>query len=220
MFLIRFFSLFVIIALTSDLAIANEEKSDNVPTPSKAEILTVRSDDIVIGSEDAPVTIFEYASLTCSHCAAFYNDTYQVLKKNYIDNGKVRLVYRDFPLDGAALRGAQLARCDKDKDPHKFLKVMYSTQSNWATKKNFLEILSNIGKLGGIKGEEFDACIADENLERSIMESKYHAISVLEVRSTPTFFINGQKHDGSRNFEYFKGVIDEILNSDNKAEKK
>lgn len=185
--------------------------------PSKEEILTVKDDDIVIGEASAPVTIFEYASMSCSHCAAFHNNVFPELKEKYIDTGKVKLVFRGFPLDESALRGSLLLRCGKEPQPEKFLKVLFRTLNNWAGKKNYLEIHSNIAKLGGITGAEFDACMADKVMEEKILTHRLHAGKVLDVRSTPTFFVNGEKHAGARNVEYFSKLIDGLLGEANKV---
>lgn len=178
---------------------------------TRADLLGVLPTDIVAGSKDAPVTIVEYASMSCSHCAAFHNNAYGPLKEKYIDTGKVKFILRDFPLNEQALRGSMLARCAGEEKFEKFVDVMFSTQSNWITKKNFLEILSNIGKLGGMSGETFDACMADKSLEESVMRSKYNGVTKLEVRSTPTFFVNGEEYKGVKKFEYFAEVIDNLL---------
>jgi protein-disulfide isomerase len=187
--------------------------------PTADQLLEILPNDIVIGDIKAPVTIVEYASMSCTHCAAFHNSTFSDLKEKYIDTGKVRFVFRDFPLDEPALRGAMMARCAGKGDPEKFLKftkVMFSTQSNWAPKKNYLEVLANIGKLGGMKGEEFDACMADKSVEDAVMLSKFNAAKQLEVRSTPTFFINKEEHKGGRDLKYFSEVIDGILSGNPK----
>jgi protein-disulfide isomerase len=186
------------------------------------QLLEILPSDIVIGDMKAPVTIIEYASLSCTHCAAFHNSTFSDLKEKYVDTGKVRFVFRDFPLDEPALRGAMMARCAGKDDTEKFLKfikVMFSTQSNWAPKKNYLEVLSNIGKLGGMKGEEFEACMANKAVEDAVMLSKFNAAKILEVRSTPTFFINKEEHKGGRDLKYFSEVIDGILSGVSKDNK-
>lgn len=182
--------------------------------PSKDELLAINEKDVAFGSKDAPVTIVEYASMSCSHCAAFHNETFSELKTKYIDTGKVRFAFRDFPLDETALRAAMVDRCAAAKGPENFLKfqkAFFTTQENWAPKKNFLEVQANIAKLGGMTSQEFEACIADKDLEKQIMETKLQAVSTLEVRSTPTFFVNGVMHKGARNLEYFSSVIDGIL---------
>lgn len=187
--------------------------------PTADQLLEISPDDIVLGDKNAPVTIIEYASMSCSHCAAFHNSTFSDLKEKYIDTGKVKFVFRDFPLDEPGLRGAMMARCAgrEGADKYvKFTKVIFNTQSNWVSKKNYLEVLANLGKLGGMKGEDFDACMADKKLEDSVVKSKYLGSKQLEIRSTPTFFINKEMHKGAKDLAYFSGVIDGLLAKDTK----
>ena len=186
--------------------------TEQMVLPEKSEILTVQEDDFVVGDENAPVTIIEYASFSCSHCADFHNHTYQDLKTKYIDTGKVQFVFRSFPLNEPAARASMLVACAPDESKAKFIKVLFSTQNNWAFKKNFLEVLSNIAKLGGISQERFEQCIADSDLEHKITETRFYAAKVLEVRATPTFYINGTELSGAKNLEAFSKAIDEALN--------
>ena len=178
------------------------------------QVLEVTENGIFLGDENAPVTIVEYASMSCPHCAQFHNDTFDDLKTKYIDTGKVKFVFRDFPLDEPALRGAMLSRCagkEGSESYLKYLKVLFSTQQNWAPKKNYIEVLSNIAKLGGMKGEEFEACMADKEVETRIMTGKYYAAKFLEIRSTPSFYINGVLHRGAQNMKYLSEAIDGVL---------
>jgi hypothetical protein len=219
----RFLPIIILLALSfthSPFARASETAHKNdqsvvQSTPvsgAKAEDLyKISNDDIVLGEEKAKVTVIEYASMTCSHCADFHKNAYQDIKKRYIDTGKIKFVFRAFPLDEPALRGSMLARCAGPQRFYKFTDVMFSTQPNWAYAKNYLEILSNIGKLGGLSGEEFEKCMANTDLEKKIMQAKFDATSVLSVRSTPSFFINGNIYKGAHNFEYFSKVLDEAL---------
>jgi protein-disulfide isomerase len=198
---------------------ASEELlNDEALQMTEAEVLAINEQDIVLGDDNAPVTIVEYASMSCSHCAHFHNTTFDDLKTKYIDTGKVKFVFRDFPLDEPALRGAMLAKCagDKGKDQFlKFIKTMFSTQQNWAPKSNYLEVLSNIAKLGGMKSEEFEACMQDKELERQVMEGKFKAAKFLEIRSTPSFYINGELHRGAKEIEYLSEAIDAITQGAN-----
>jgi protein-disulfide isomerase len=199
-----------------------DKKSPAAPEPkllTVEQLMTVLPDDVVLGDDKAPVTIIEYSSMTCSHCAAFHNTTFPEIKEKYIDTGKVKFIMRGFPLDEPALRGFMMAKCAAKDSKEKYLKfitVMFSTQSNWAPKKNYLEVLSNIGKLGGMKGEEFDACMADKKLETSILEGKFNASKQLDIKATPTFYVNKEVHRGAQDFKYFSAVIDGILAGGNK----
>lgn len=212
----RILAFIAAMAITSSIAFAQENtaQEEQKPTATKEQLLAPMEGDVIIGDKNAKVTVIEYASMSCPHCAMFHNNTYENLKEKYIDSGKVRFIFRPFPLDEPALRGSMMASCAGDDKFEKFTKVLFSTQSNWAPKKNYLEVLSNIGKLGGMKGEDFDKCIADKELENKIMMAKFNAIKQLDVRSTPTFFINGEIHKGAKDFEYFTRVFDAALGAD------
>ncbi len=175
------------------------------------ELYKISPDDMVIGDSKAKVTVIEYASMTCQHCADFHKNTYHELKEKYIDTGKIRFVFRAFPLDEPALRASMLAYCSGEERFYKFIDVLFTTQSNWSLSKNYKEILANIAKLGGMTGEEFDKCMADSAIEKRIMQGKFDASTALSIRSTPSFFINGNLYKGAHGFEYFSKVIDEAL---------
>lgn len=172
-------------------------------------------DDIVLGKEEAPITIIEYASLSCPHCAHFHNTVLPTLKEKYIDTGKAKLIFRSFPLDLPALKGTVLAYCAGNDRFYNFLKVLFDTQESWAFHKNYLEMLANIGKLGGVKADQFDKCMADKDLENKILEVKLKGAKDLEVNATPTFFINGKKFDGGRTVEEFSKDLDAMLAGEN-----
>jgi protein-disulfide isomerase len=189
-------------------------KAPESPAKSLDEVLAISDKDVVLGDKNAPVTIIEYASMTCHHCADFHNKVFDELKTKYIDTGKVKFVFRDFPLDEPAMRGSILARCASKGGQEEFLKftkVMFSTQGDWAGKKNYLEVLSNIAKLGGMKGEEFESCMADKELEKQIITGKFDAAKSLQIRSTPSFFINGELHSGAKDIKYMSEAIDAAI---------
>lgn len=163
-------------------------------------------DDMILGSPDAKVTIVEYASLTCPHCAKFHKETLPKIKAEFVDTGKVKLVYRDFPFDEASLRAAMMARCAGKERYFGFLDAMFSSQDSWANPANWRAGLARIGKLGGMSQEAFDNCLADKSVESGILarrlEGQKHG-----VESTPTFFINGEKVAGAYPFDHFAQVI-------------
>jgi protein-disulfide isomerase len=204
-------------AIIFNLCLVNLSFSDE-PTiaPEGKRLLSVLTSDYVLGDKAAKVTIIEYSSLTCPHCSYFHQEVFEKFKEIYIDTGKIKYVHRDFPLDKVAFKGSVLAHCSGEKLYYKFLKVLFNKQSNWAYQKNFLEILENIGKLGGISGEKFQTCMNDKNLENQILNTQMQATKLLEINSTPTFFVNGVRHRGALSLEevatlYGKSV--EIFNN-------
>jgi protein-disulfide isomerase len=220
----RVFFMITILSLVNSFAFAlDSNEAYKVPelVMTKDEILAVQTNDIVVGDKNAPVTIVEYASMSCTHCADFHNEVFGDLKERFIDTGKVRWVFRDFPLDEPALRASMMGRCAGSKSLDnfvKFNKVIFSTQSTWAPKKNYLEVLANIGKLGGMQGKEFDSCMANEELKNKIMEGKFYAAKYLEIRSTPSFFINGSLHKGGKDIEYLSKVIESLASQKTTSE--
>lgn len=151
--------------------------------------------DIVEGAADAPVTIVEYASMTCSHCAAFHQDVYPTLKKNYIDTGKAKFILREFPLDPLAAAAFMLARELGDKRDAT-VDLLFSQQKNWAFIDKPLDGLANVLKQAGIGQEKFEAVLKDKALYENVNKVRDRAAQKFGVNSTPTFFINGDKYTG------------------------
>jgi len=167
--------------------------------------------DIVVGKPEAPVTIIEYASLTCPHCAAFQINTLPDFKKEYVDTGKVKIVYRDFPLDGIALRAAQIARCGGPDRAAGYIDVFFRQQSQWASAKDPLVALKQIGKFGGLSDAQMDACLADKTLEEAILNSRLDGQTKFKVNSTPTLIINDKNYPGAASLADLKKVVDPLI---------
>jgi protein-disulfide isomerase len=154
--------------------------------------------EMTLGPANAPVTIIEYASMTCSHCAHFATTTMPELKKRYIDTGKVRYMLREFPLDPLAAAGFMLARCAAKDDPNKYyalIDTLFQQQSTWVVQKP-VEPLKAIGRQAGLSAQAFDACLANQSMLDKIETVRKTAAEKLGVNSTPTFFINGEKVSG------------------------
>ncbi|MBM3576188.1 MAG: DsbA family protein [Alphaproteobacteria bacterium] len=164
--------------------------------------------DVVEGSANAPVTIVEYASMTCSHCAAFHRDVYPELKKNYIDTGKVKFILREFPLDPLATAAFMLARQLGDKRDAA-VDLLFSQQKNWAFADKPLDGLANVLKQTGIGQEKFEAVLKDQALYDNVNKVRNRAAEKLGVNSTPTFFVNGDKYTG----EMTVADLDQIIAS-------
>ena len=173
-------------------------------------VLQITRDDRVLGNPAAPITIIEYASLTCPHCAHFANDVLPELKREWIDTGKAKLVLRDFPLDGPALRAAMIARCAPPDRFYAFADTFFASQDKWATTKDYREALARLAKLGGMGKDEFEACLNNITLENRIVEQRLVASQELDINSTPTFFINGSKFSGAPTAEEFNKVLSNL----------
>jgi protein-disulfide isomerase len=165
----------------------------------------------ILGNPDAPVTIIEYASLTCPHCAQFHTEVLPELKERYIAPGKVRLIYRDFPLDQTALAAAALAHCAGPERYFSMLDVLFETQSNWARAGDPIAALKRLGKLGGLTEQEMAACLADEELTDGILRQRLAGQNEYDIGSTPTFIIDGKAYPGARDVEEFGELIDPLL---------
>jgi len=176
-----------------------------------AESAAAEVEDYALGDPNAPVTIIEYASLTCPHCADFHEQVLPQLKERYIAPGKVRMIYRDFPLDQRALAAASLAHCAGPERYFGFLDVLFQTQENWARADDYLAALKRLGKLGGLTEAEMDACLADEELTDRILQTRLDGQNQHEISSTPTFIIDGKAYSGSRDIEEFGALIDPLL---------
>lgn len=164
-----------------------------------------------IGSADAPVTIIEYSSLTCPHCAAFHNEVLPDLKERYIDTGKVRMIFRDFPLNEPAVDAAVLAHCAGPDRYVGFLDVLFQTQESWSSSPDPRAALKQLGKLGGLGDSEMDACFADGTMVDGILQTRLQGQNEHKVQSTPTFVIDGETYAGSRDIDAFAEIIDPLL---------
>ena len=171
--------------------------------------------DMALGPKDASVTITEFASMTCPHCAAFNEQVFPKLKSEYIDTGKVRYIFREFPLDIKAAAGSMLSRCIAKDDAQKYFAVtdmLFRQQSDWVM-KNTTEALTRIGKQAGLSQEQVEKCLNDRSLLDKIAADQKYASDVLKVDSTPTFFINGERIKGEASVGEFEKRIDPLLNS-------
>ena len=170
-------------------------------------VLALSKDDRILGNPDAPITIVEYASLTCPHCAHFTNEVLPELKKRWVDTGKAKLVLRDYPLDEPALRAAMIARCAPPDRYYAFVDTFFGSQEKWMAARDYRDALARLVKLGGMSREEFDNCLKNTTLENKIVEGRLIASKELDVNSTPTFFINGAKFTGAPTVEEFDKAL-------------
>ena len=165
-------------------------------------------EDIVMGDPGAPNVIVEYASMTCPHCANFYTKVFPDVKEKYIDTGKARFVFREFPLDGLAVAASMLARCAGDDRFYPMLDALFETQETWAVPgEDGKEKLLLIAKQAGFSKDSFDKCLADKELFDKIVEVRKKAHEEYGVDSTPSFFVNGKRLPGVA-FENFEAAIE------------
>lgn len=161
----------------------------------------------VLGKADAPITIIEYASLTCPHCARFSKETMPRIKTAYVDTGKAKVIFRDFPFDGLALRASALARCVPSERYFAVIDTLFQQQEVWSRAKDPLVALGNIGKLAGMSQATVDACFKDTKLMDAIVQIRLDGEKQHGVDSTPTFIVNGKKltgdMSGAQPFESF-----------------
>jgi protein-disulfide isomerase len=167
--------------------------------------------DQVMGEDEAPVTLIEYASFTCGHCARFHTETLPELKEEYIDTGAARLVFRDFPLDGLALRASMLSHCAAPEQYHTLVDVLFATQQQWVSSPDPMQALANIGRQAGISEQDFEACMENEQLADRILRRAREAEEQYGVESTPSFVINGELMIGNQPIERFEAAIERFV---------
>ena len=185
-----------------------------VLTPIYGEsALDITEKDFVIGNEDAKITIIEYASLSCSHCADFHTNTLETLKKEYIDTGKVKMVFRDYPFNYPALLGSMVLRCIPENYRYDYMNALFKLQPDWVNKKNkkTIQELYKIMQSGGMTKDEYDACIYNTELENEILKGVMEAQNQFNIKSTPSFIINGKLIEGNKSIKEFRQIIDKIL---------
>ena len=182
----------MVLALAVGVATAAAAEAQPTIVPPGKSDKGYATGDMILGRADAAVTVVEYASMTCPHCAAFHNNELPTLKRDYIEPGKVRLVFREFPLDGTALMGAMVARCAGPDRFFSFLEVLFKQQMAWGRSPDPRGELQKLAKLGGIGETAFTACLTDQKLNDEIVARRLEGDKLHEVRATPGFVVNGR----------------------------
>ena len=180
-----------------------------MPFASEAEPLPTAQalEDRVMGDPNAPVTLVEYASLACHHCADFHKKTLPQIKERFIDTGKVKLIFRDFPFDGPAFAAAMTARCAPPARYFQFVSVLFENQKIWSHSANPREALARIAKLGGMSQESFDRCVDNKELFEGLRKRQLEAEQQYGIRSTPTFILGDKKITGNQPFDVFEKAL-------------
>jgi protein-disulfide isomerase len=196
----------------------NEEAQKLTKTRLDSGLLKISADDFVLGDASAPVTFIEYASLSCPHCASFSRESFEKLKEEYVQTSKIKFVFRNFPLNQPALTAGMYAICQAQSNKaesseryYNSIKVLFKTQDSWAFDEKYAEKLEAIAKLDGMSSERFKRCINDQNLQEKILRARMEAAQNLQLRSTPSFFVNGEALEGYIDYQTLKKLIDKKL---------
>lgn len=166
-----------------------------------------------LGDPNAPVIVVEYASATCGYCASFHKNTYPGLKEQYIDTGKVYFVFREFPLDALAAAAFMLARCVPEGTYFDFVDLLFEKQRDWAFTDKPVDALFAMAKQGGLSRADFDKCLSNQELLDGINQVRQRAEQEFQVRSTPTFFVNGRLAAGDKSLEEMEAMFEPYLES-------
>lgn len=180
-----------------------------LPAPVDSPMAQAQEGDMVMGDANAPITFIEYSSLSCPHCARHHMTVLPEIKKQYIDTGKVKLVLRDFPLNGPAVQASLLAHCVSPLAYWGMVDQLFATQEAWVN-ENSGPALAIMAAAAGINGQDFQGCLSDQAAKDKIIGSAEQADKAFKVKSTPTFVVNGIVIEGERSFEEFKKIFDAL----------
>jgi len=182
-------------------------------SPGNAEIAPLKeaTAEMVVGDPAAKVTLIEYASLGCPHCANFHKDTYPKIKKDYIDTGKLKLIYRDFPLGTPALAASMISRCAGPARYFGMVEIFYRGQVQWSKADKPIDALKSVARFGGMSGSDVDACLQSQDLLNFIQKMAREGQKEYGINSTPSFVLGGKTIPGALPFEDFKKLIDAEL---------
>ena len=170
--------------------------------------------DITEGNEDAKIKIYSYQSLTCPHCATFHDKIYPLLKKDYIDTGIAKIYFKHFPLDLSALNAAKITQCVSKEKRISFLDHLYKTQESWTRGEKIEDINQNLKKSAkqfGLSGNNFDKCLAFEDVENYILNSRIEAVQKFKIKSTPTLVINGEPFKDTLEYKNIKTMLEKLI---------
>ena len=178
-----------------------------------ASVLEVKEDDFIIGDKSAPITVIEYSSLSCNHCANFHLNTLPQLIKEYVDTGKIKIVFRDFPLNYPALMGSMVLQCIDSNIRYDYLSLLYILQSKWVKPEPEIaqKEVFKIVQASGMTKDQFESCLNNEDQRQKILRGLVNAQNEFTIGTTPSFLINGTLLTGSRPFKSFKKIIDNLL---------
>ena len=194
---------------------ANAQETDDAtdasaePGVNEDHLFSERS----IGSDNAPVIIHEYSSLSCGHCATFHNETLEAFKEKFVDTGQVKLVFHEFPLNRSALVASLLARCLPEEQYYNFIQLLFETQSTWAYSEDYETRLKQNAKLAGLNEDQINACLNNEDFRKKMVQKIRTAQEKHSISSTPTFIFENSdiRIDGSKPLSEFEDKINKAL---------
>lgn len=201
---------------SDDMAMSSSEMTSDGAMPAahagefkaKSVDTTDYGNSPVLGDPNAPVTLLEFASMTCPHCAAFHNEKLTEIKKKYVETGMVKIVFKDFPFDQRAAGASMMARCVAPNRYFQAIDALFKTQNTWARSDDYLGELGKIAKLAGLSQEKFDACMKDDDILNQVLADRQEGTEKYKVDSTPTFFVNGtEKISGNVSLSDFEDVL-------------
>jgi protein-disulfide isomerase len=210
---IWFALLATIILTTAEPALAQTAAPPPLVAPGQTSVdpLALTADDQILGNPDAPITIIEYGSLTCPHCAAFDAEVLPKLKEKWFASGRAKLVFRPFPRDEVDLHASSVALCAPPDRFYAFIDAIFASQQQWTAASDPKAALARIGLLGGVSKTKFDACYDDKAIADKLLASRLVATQQLGISSTPTFFINGKKYDGQPTLDGLEVVLSKLM---------
>lgn len=196
--------------VTADQAPDKTDSTSPEVTKSPTEILASQDLQLSYGKPDAPVTVIEYFSLSCPHCAHFYAENQPKLTKDYVDTGKVYYIMRYFPHNGPGLAATMLMQCVEEDKKESFLAALFNMQDKWAFTQDFKKNLMSIAQIGGMGPTDYEQCLTDKSIEDRVLSQRQEAMDGLKIDGIPTFFVNGNKLDGYA-YSRLTEVIDKEL---------
>ena len=197
-------------ATTQQSAETTTESAKRPPVESEFETLEVKA----LGNPEAPVVVEEFASFSCSHCAAFHTETFPELKEKYIDTGKIYFVFNEFALNGPAFEATIVARCLPEQHYFNFVSFLFEKQKDWAFGPDYKEKLAQNAKLVGLSSEKLEECRNNQAMKDDLVARLRKASKMYGITSTPSFLINGELLSGNQPFEAFEAAIDKKLNEE------
>lgn len=181
------------------------------PLVGQAQAVAPVMGDVVLGDPDAPLTVIEYASFTCSHCKSFHVNTWPQFKKEYVDTGKVKFIMREVYFDKEGLWASMTARCGGEKGFYPMVDTFMKQQSVWTRGDDVGAEIQKIGRRAGLSNEQLSACLGDRDYAKTLLESYQKNAGEDGIRSTPSFIIGGELHSGRMTFEDFAKIVDAAL---------